>query len=138
MKNRKTGGILIVAGIIIFCLILSVILLSGQSDKKEMTKIGFIISGSTQEQGWNGMHYKGIKSACEQLGTELLVKENILEYTGQCETAIRELANEGATMIILSSYGYSKEAKEIVKEYPHIAFYTNYHILKVQQDCQYL
>jgi len=56
---------------------------------------------------------------------ELIVKENVKEFTGECNKAIKELADAGAGMIILSSYGYSEEAKELVKEYPDIVFNAN-------------
>ena len=52
------------------------------------------------------------------------MRENVKEFTGECNRAVRELAEEGVGMIILSSYGYSEEVKELVKEYPEIVFYV--------------
>lgn len=123
--NRTQKSILFGIGIAAFAAILALILFAGKSREEETVKAGFIMSGSTQETGWNSMHYQGIKKACEELGAELLVKENIKEFSGQCETALRELAGEGAQIIFLSSYGYSEEVHEVVKEYPQIAFYAN-------------
>lgn len=124
-RNRIRGAALIVTGLIITVAILALILFAGNNGKKETVKVGFLMSGSTEETGWNSMHYQGVKKACEELGTELLVKENIQEFSGQCETALRELAKEGAAIIFLSSYGYSEEVHEVVREYPDIAFYAN-------------
>lgn len=109
----------------IIAAIFALILFLGKEKEEQGIKIGFIITGSAEESGWNGMHYNGAKEACEKLGTVLLVRENVKEFSGECIQAIRELASEGASMIILSSYGYSEEAKELVKEYPEIAFYVN-------------
>ena len=100
-------------------------ILWGGKSKVETEKIGFILSGSVDEHGWNGMHYEGFKASCEKLGVEMLVKENINEFTGECENAIHELVAEGASMIVLSSYGYSEEAYDVVQQYPEIAFYGN-------------
>lgn len=124
MNKKEKRSILIIVGIVIFFIIIGSIIFAG---KKESTteKIGVILSGSIEEEGWNGMHYLGFKNSCETLGVEMLVKDNVKEFSGQCENAIRELVEEGASMIVLSSYGYSKEVYEVVKEYPEIVFYGN-------------
>lgn len=88
-------------------------------------KIGFIILGDIRVTGWNESQYRGIKAACENFDTELLVRDNIKENSGQCTTAIKDLARHGAGMIFLASYSYSREAQSLVEEYPNIAFATN-------------
>ena len=75
--------------------------------------------------GWNASNYEGIRAACEALGAELSVRDNVRENSGMCPQAIRELAAEGCGMIFLGSYSYSAEAKDLVDEYPGIAFATN-------------
>lgn len=124
-RNRTRNAVLIGTGVAAAAAILALILFLGKSGKQETLRVGFMMSGSIGETGWNSMHYQGVKQACEELGTELLVKENIQEFSGQCEPALRELAAEGAKIIFLSSYGYSKEVHEIVREYPEITFYAN-------------
>ena len=115
---------MIAAAACVLFAIVAVILFFGR-EEEQGTKIGFIMTGSVEEHGWNGMHYAGVKEACDKLGTVLLVRENVQEFSGECIEAIRELAEEGAGMIILSSYGYSEEARNVVKEYPQIVFYVN-------------
>ena len=124
--NEKSSGrtLMIVSAICVVLAIVAVILLFGREEKAG-AKIGFIMTGSIEEQGWNGMHYNGVKSACDKLGTTLLVRENVEEFSGECIKAIHELAEEGVGMIVLSSYGYSEEARDVVKEYPGIVFYAN-------------
>ena len=126
MSKRTGGRILMAAGVVcIIAAILALILFLGREREEHGVKIGFVMTGSIEESGWNGMHYNGAKDACETLGTVLLVKEHVKEFSGECIQAIRELAEDGASMIILSSYGYSEEVKELVKEYPEIVFYVN-------------
>ena len=130
MQNKYKRTILFILAVFIFGIILWSIFLFGK-EKNDVVKIGFILSGSTDEKGWNGMHYQGYKKSSEKLGTEMLVFENIKEYSGECKKAIHELVKQGASMIILSSYGYSEEVFETVKQYPHIVFYGNsseYHL----------
>lgn len=121
-NNRKLLG---VTGLVVLALLLIFILKFGTGRKDDTIKIGFIMSGSTTEQGWNGMHYAGISEAANELGVELIVKENIAEFSGECEIKIKELVTEGAKMIVLSSYGYSEEVYELLKNYPDIVFYAN-------------
>ena len=78
MKQKKHHGWLIILGVCILAVILAVILLFETEDEQEKTKIGFVLSGSTMENGWNGMHYNGIQEACRELDLELLVRENII------------------------------------------------------------
>lgn len=93
------------------------------SDKRE--KIGFIILGDIKTPGWNESHYKGIKTACDNFGLELLVRDNVKENSGQCPAAIKDLSANGAGMIFLASYSYSIEAQNIIGHYPQTAFATN-------------
>lgn len=92
--------------------------------KQEVPKVGFIMTGSVDEAGWNGMHYQGILTACNNRGAELIVKENVLEYTGVCPQAIQELIDEGAKIIFLSSFGYAEESKDIIERNKDVIFYS--------------
>ncbi len=125
MKNKDwKNPFLLLSGAIVVVLIFGIIFLFGIKKESEI-KVGFIMSGEKTESGWNEMQYKAIEKACETYGVQLICKENIHEFTGQCEQAIQELADEGAGMIILSSYGYSEEVSDTVSEYPEIVFYGN-------------
>ncbi len=124
MKNEKQWKTsLLIAGVLVLILIV-VMIMTADFKKEDKVTVGFVMTGSTQEEGWNRLHYDGILGACTQLEADLLVKEEVKEHTGQCEQAIRELAGEGADMIILSSYGYAEEVLEVVEEYPEISFYS--------------
>lgn len=124
MKNKThLKTLLILVAIIICALIITIIVLTG-GEKEKQLRVGFIMTGTTTEQGWNKLHYDGIKEACEELDARLFVKENIKEQEGQCEQAIHELAKEKVNVIILSSYGYATEISDVTKEYPDITFYS--------------
>lgn len=123
MTNKKRGILVSIVAAVIVIIIVAVTLLAGNNSDTAAKKIGFIMTGSKSDHGWNGMHYSGIEYACEQMQTELMVEENITEGTGQCEQAIRRLADNGAEMIILSSYNYPAETLEVIKHYSHISFY---------------
>ena len=115
--------LLILAGLVLIVTIALIILTGFKKNDSHM--VGLIITGETDDDGWNSAHYNGVISACEKLGTELIVKENITEGSGKCADAIHELVDKGAGMIILSSYLYSAETKDIIDSYPQIAFYAS-------------
>lgn len=123
MKNKWNSAILLALGALI---LIGIFVLIGTInwEKDETLKIGFIMTGEANDGGWNGMHYQGMKNACEEFGAKILLKENVLEGTGDCLEAIHELAKEGAELIILTSYGYPMEVKNVISEYPQIAFYA--------------
>ncbi len=125
MKNKKYRILLAMAGIVVVALLFFMLVGFGRINLSRKDKIGFILSGSTTEEGWNGMHYQGMKKACEEAGAELLISENVAEFSGQCEKEVKKLAKAGCKMIVLSSYGYSEEVYQIAKEYPEIVFYAN-------------
>lgn len=123
-NRRKVRWLVLFCAIAVLGAILLLIALLGKEQGKA-AKVGFIMSGAGNETGWNGMHYDGMKRACDALDVELLVKENVKEFSGECKTAIEELVADGVGMIILSSYNYSEEVKDVIKEYPEIVFYAN-------------
>lgn len=122
--NSKKRTALLILFVILLVVIVAVLLLMGKTQTKK-EKIGFIITGSIDEGGWNGMHYSGASAACEELGAELIVKENIKEFCGECGPAVEELVSRGCKMIILTSFGYVEEVEDIIDKYPDVAFYGN-------------
>lgn len=124
-KGKKNIILVAASAAAVIIVLLMVIVFTGREKQAEKTKIGLIMSGSAKESGWNGMHYDGVKAACEKYNAELLVKESVEEFSGKCGLAIEELVQEGVGMIILSSYNYSEEVKDLVKNYPETVFYVN-------------
>ncbi len=123
--NSKLKKIITVAVILIVGMAIHLAIIIQDRNSEQSPKVGLILSGAKDESGWNGMHYEGLKSACERADVQLLVKENVKEFSGKCEESLKELIKDEAGMIILSSYGYSEEIADIVSEYPDVAFYAN-------------
>ena len=121
--RSKTTVFWFFSGVAVLLLIVGSILLFHNGKKEDKTVVGVILPGSSDELGWNGTHYQGIKAACEELGVGIEVYENAAEYSGECEKAIRKMAEKGIRMIFLESFNYPDEVGEIIKEYPEISFY---------------
>ena len=124
MKKGKLDSVILLMLVAIILVIIIVFIATIGRKKTTVPQIGFVMTGSSEDDGWNGIHYQGVEYACRELGAELLLKENVLEGTGDSIRAIQELAEEGAEVIILTSYAYPIEVKDTIKDYPHIAFYA--------------
>ena len=122
MGSKLSKRHLLYVVILVLLVVVLVVALAGLRLTSQQ-KVGFIITGAATDDGWNGMHVSGITSVCEDFGVKLLIEENVAEGTGQCEQAVRRLAEEGVQMIVLSSFSYPSEIKETIAEYPDIAFY---------------
>lgn len=123
MKSNKLFQRVLLFAICILLVVLAVGILFAGNGKKKAKKVGLIITGSVDEQGWNKAHYQGVRDACDELGTELLVKEHVPEESGSCAKAVNELVKDGATMIILASYAYPTLVQDLIQRYPEVAFY---------------
>ena len=78
MKNKIK--VVVIVGVIAIAIMI-MLLICWEGDKKEKAlTVGFIMSGSVNDEGWNGMHYDGVKKACKELKTKLIVKENVEEF----------------------------------------------------------
>lgn len=127
MKSDKKKLALFIIIVLFFMVAMTTFLsliFSGKDEEKKRT-IGFVIPGTVDEEGWNGSHYRGLKTACDELNVRLVVKENIKEYSGECRQAVLDLYEEGAEMIILGSYNYPEEIQKTIEEHSDISFYCS-------------
>ncbi len=122
-NHKLRQSLLLISAVVVLASIILFITTIG-FEKDNSHKIGLIITGQTTDNGWNGVHYNGVVSACEKLGVKVIVKENVEEKSGRCAEAIKELAKEKCEMIILTSYSYPIEAISVIESYPDIAFYA--------------
>lgn len=122
MKNKKNILWLCGAGVVLL-LIIGSILWFGNEKKEDSITVGVILPGSSEEPGWNGIHYQGIRTACDELGMKIKLYENAAEHSGECEKAIQEMAEEGIKIVFLESFNYPDEVGATIEKYPEISFY---------------
>jgi len=126
MSKDKRGLLLMALYVALLSVTIVLVVKFGSSQEEEGQKIGFITTGDMDTTGWGAEDYRGIRTACKNLGLELLTRDNVPEYDGSCPQAVAELVEEGADMIILSSGGYSPEMEPYFELYPQVAFYGAY------------
>lgn len=121
--KKKRSWLFVIAYLALIILAVLLTFMLGSPQKTRVQKVGFITPGSFSDPGWNARHFNGIREACRATGVELLVRDNIAEFSGACPQAVSELVAEGAEMIILSAAGYSTEMASSFNEYEQVSFY---------------
>lgn len=109
----------------LFAFFLAFRLFSLRLQEDDQLKVGFIMIGGKDADGWNRSNYSGILDAARRTDARLYFEENIREDKGEVIPAIERLAKKKVSIIIFSSYNYSREAAEVLDEYPNISFYSN-------------
>ncbi len=88
----------------------------------EKLKVGIIFVGSQQDLGWNQASAAGA-DYLEQVfdDVEVLRAENIAE-TVDVQAVAEQMIEQGATIVIPTSFGYSDPIKSIIDKHPEVMF----------------
>lgn len=87
---------------------------SGAAPAAEVTAIAIVTPEQGTDFGWNQQGIEGLKAAAAATGTEAIVAQG-LGY-GNVRPTLRELAEDGAQLIVAHASGYSTEAIEVARE----------------------
>ncbi|MDL2206603.1 BMP family ABC transporter substrate-binding protein [Eubacteriales bacterium OttesenSCG-928-N13] len=91
---------------------------------KDEIKLGFVYIGDVTDMGYTYAHHQGTLAMQQALGLrddQILIKKNISEDSA-CETALRELVEQGCNAIFATSFGFMDYVEEIAEEYPDVVF----------------
>jgi len=90
----------------------------------ENIKIGFVHITDPSDQGYTYNHNLGTEKMKKELGLkedQVINKFNTPEDQA-CETALRELAEQGCHIIFATSFGFEDHVLKVAKDYPNIQF----------------
>lgn len=119
--KKRLGVILLVLAMVI----VNVAGCSGTTSKKsDVVKAGFIYVGPADDGGWSQAHDQGRAKMVENLGgkVETIVKENVPEEKSAVISTIRDMVDQGATIIFGTSFGFMDGMAEAAKEFPNVKF----------------
>lgn len=123
MSKKISIAVILVLALLLLVIVSMVRGFGGDKEESQQVIVGLVLTGSTTEDGWNGDHYKSVKSVTDELGAKLVVAENVKESQGEVTIAVANLIEAGARMIILSSFNYPREMESFMKEHQDISFY---------------
>lgn len=116
--------------ILIVLLAMSAVFAGGAEEKKateeKVTKIGFVVIGSENDQGYTYNFMNGMNAAVEKLladgyNISLSIKRDINEDSS-CVDANAALAAEGCEVIFNNSYGFEQYMQQVADEFPNVKF----------------
>ena len=89
----------------------------------EPLKVGFMLIGTPNDNGWNHGHQVGAEFMKEQLGdaVEFTVVEEVPEGP-DCERVLRDLAASGHKLIFSTSFGYGDYVIKVAPQFPDVIF----------------
>jgi basic membrane protein A len=113
---------------IIFTLVLSLAIAFSSCGKKSPKSadgkevvMGFIYVGPIGDGGWTYAHEQGRKYVEQETGIRTIFKESVPEGA-EVKEVVRNMIDQGATIIAATSFGYMDYIEEIAKEYPNVKF----------------
>ncbi|WP_373214955.1 BMP family ABC transporter substrate-binding protein [Ruminococcus sp. 5_1_39BFAA] len=125
MKKRNIGLVLAAAAMTTLC-VGGVNVNAEAKDVSELV-IGELHYSVVEDGGWAQASHEGVLKACEDLGIDtssnLLTMEEISEEDpALIESAVEELVDSGADIIIGCSTGYAATLAELQEEFPEVVF----------------
>lgn len=84
--------------------------------------VGFIYVGPIGDGGWTFAHDQGRLFVEEQLGVKTIYKESVPE-TQEVENEIRNMIDQGATIIFATSFGFMDYVEKVSKDFPEVKFF---------------
>ena len=123
--KKKLGSLLIA-----FTLIMSLALVGCGSETKTETKeteskeitVGFIYVGPVGDEGWTYSHDVARKELEKQLGVKTMLKESVKEDLAEVEKVCEEMINQGATVIIGTSFGFMDGMEASSAKHPEVKY----------------
>lgn len=97
---------------------------NGGTDLGEVTTIGFLYIGTITDGGYNQAQHMGAMAVKEELGdsVNVLWAENVAEDLQAVKTNAINMIDNGATIIIGTSFGHMDGLEELANEYPDLTF----------------
>jgi basic membrane protein A len=92
-----------------------------ESTKNEV-KVGFLYVAPVGNEGWTYAHDQGRLYLEEKLGVETIYKESVKEDPAEVQAVIENMIDEGANVIIGTSFGFMDGMELSAKEYPEVTF----------------
>ena len=87
----------------------------------DQIKVGFVYSSAHNDEGYSQAHDIG-RQAVEAMGIETAYVENVAETNEACESAIRNLIDQGCNVIYTNSFGFMEATATCAAEFPEVKF----------------
>lgn len=121
LEGRQRRFIMGLAFLILLCIGVSVMEFH-TAPRQSRPKIGLIMRGAKDDDGWNKVQYEGLNAAAKELGMDVVVKENALRSIGESKRILDSLVAQGVQRVVVTWHRYPPELRELFRQYPNIEF----------------
>ena len=121
LKAGIMKKIILISAIVIAVIIAGILVINRQDTDESPVTAGLILNGSINDRSWSQSHYEGMVKTSEELGINLIYKENVPD--DGLEAAVDELIEQGSGIIICNSFGYGEYLDEVSAKYPDVYFF---------------
>lgn len=116
-------------GIVLLVLVMMIGSLAGCSSgttevEEEKVVAGFIYVGPVDDGGWSEAHDLGRQAMVDHFEgkVETVIKESVPEEKSEVIKTIRDMVDQGATVIFGTSFGFMEGMAEAAEEFPDVKF----------------
>lgn len=86
-------------------------------------KVGLILPGPINDNGWNATAYEGLKAMEKELGAEVKYTENVSQ--SDQEEIFRNYGSAGFDIVIAHGFQFADAAKKVAPQFPKTKFVIN-------------
>ncbi len=90
--------------------------------KQSRPKIGIIMGGAKDEDGWNKVQYEGLRAAAKRQGMDVVVKDNIRETPDEYKSILDSFVARGIRRVVVTRHQYPAELRSLFRQYPEVEF----------------
>ncbi len=121
LEARQRHFILGLACLLLLCIVVSVAEFH-TAPKLPRPKIGMIMRGARDEDGWNKVQYEALRDAAKDLGMDVIVKEHTTLSLDDYRKILRSFAAQGVHRVVVTWHRYPPEIREFFRQYPDMEF----------------
>lgn len=123
--SRRFAIFSLVQALIIFLAIFLSIQYFGQGFMERTNSVGLILTVSDEEHGWPSDMRVGLQAACDSLGYDLYVEDEVNIAGGALPSVTDKLVKRGVKNIFLINPVYQNDLDLMARQYPHVNFFMN-------------
>ena len=98
-------------------------LASGAAFAQDVTKVGFVYVGPTNDGGWSQHHHESAMKMKEHFGDQIeLVEQASVPEGPDAERVLTQMALGGADVIFTTSFGYMDPTINVAAKFPDVKF----------------
>ena len=118
---RRRSFIWGIAVLLLLCIVVSVTEFH-TTPRLPRPKIGMIMRGTKDGDGWNKVQYEGLRAAAKDLGMDVIVKENALGTVEEYRQILKSFAARGIRRVVVTRHRYSPELRALFRQHPEMEF----------------